>query len=57
MLSKEKLDRLNVLARKAKNKTLTEEEVIEQQGLRQEYLKNFREGFKKQLESIEFVDE
>ncbi len=56
MLSKEKLDRLNFLARKAKDKGLSEQEKKEQQELRQEYLKNFRESFRKQLDSIEIVD-
>ena len=56
MLSKEKLDRLNFLARKAKNGELTDEEKIEQQSLRQEYLKNFRKSFRQQLDSIEIVD-
>ena len=56
MLSKDKLDRLNFLARKAKNSGLTDEEKIEQQSLRQEYLKNFRKSFRQQLDSIEIVD-
>lgn len=57
MLSKEKLDRLNLLARRAKNEGLTKEEKKEQQELRQEYLKNFRKSFRSQLENIEIVDE
>ena len=56
MLSKEKLDRINYLARKSKNEGLTVEEKNEQKVLREEYLKVFRENFKKQLENIEFVD-
>ncbi len=57
MLSKEKLDRLNFLARKGKNEGLTKEEKNEQQVLRQEYLENFRKSFRSQLESIEIVDD
>ncbi len=57
MLSKEKIQRLNFLARKSKKTGLSEVEKSEQAELRQEYLKNFRDNFKKQLECIEFVDE
>ena len=57
MLEKEKLDRLNLLAKKAKHEGLTEEESKERDILRQEYLKNFRSAFRQKLESIEFVDE
>jgi uncharacterized protein YnzC (UPF0291/DUF896 family) len=56
MLSKEKLDRINVLANKKKNESLTDAEKIEQQELRAEYLKNFKESFKRQLDNIEIVD-
>lgn len=59
MLAKEKLDRINLLAKKAKNGGLTEAEKLEQKLLREEYLEAFRENFKKQLDNIEvrFVDE
>lgn len=57
MLSKEKLDRINYLARKSKKEGLTEEEKKEQKVLREEYLKKFRENFRKQLDSIKFVEE
>ncbi|MCH4890742.1 DUF896 domain-containing protein [Acidaminobacter sp. JC074] len=56
MLSKEKLDRINFLANKKKKEGLTEAETIEQQELRQEYLKNFRKSFRNQLDNIEIVD-
>lgn len=56
MLSKEKLDRINFLAKKSKEVGLTVEEQEEQKILRQEYLSAFRENFKKQLESIEIID-
>ena len=56
MLSKEKLDRINFLANKKKTEGLTEVESVEQQELRQEYLKNFRSSFKNQLDNIEIVD-
>jgi uncharacterized protein YnzC (UPF0291/DUF896 family) len=56
MLPVEKMDRLNALARKMKQEGLTPEEKLEQAELREEYLKVFREGFKRQLDSIEIVD-
>ena len=57
MLGKEKLGRLNELAKKAKNEGLSAEETIERDTLRQEYLKNFRTSFRQKLDNIEFVDE
>lgn len=57
MLSKEKLNRINYLARKSKIEGLTEEEKKEQKTLREEYLKIFRENFRRQLNSIKFVEE
>lgn len=56
MLSKDKIDRINELARKSKVVGLSEEEKIEQNNLRQEYLAKFRESFRAQLENIEIVD-
>lgn len=57
MISKEKLARINFLAKKSKEIGLTEEEKEEQKALRKEYLSVFRENFKRQLESIEIVDD
>lgn len=57
MLGKEKLDRLNLLAKKAKSEGLSTEETKERDVLRKEYLKNFRSAFRQKLENIEFVDE
>ncbi|MCG8540610.1 MAG: DUF896 domain-containing protein [Clostridia bacterium] len=56
MLGKEKLDRINYLARKAKSEGLTNLEKQEQKKLREEYLNVFRKNFKKQLECIEIRD-
>lgn len=53
MLSKEKLDRINYLAKKAKTNGLTELEKKEQKELREEYLKAFRKNFRSQLDCIE----
>ena len=56
MFEQSKLDRINELARKSKTCELSCEEKQEQDELRKEYLKNFRERFKKQLDNIEVVD-
>ena len=57
MLSKDKMDRINHLARKSKSEDLTEDEKQEQQVLRQEYLEKFRENFKGHLKRIKFVED
>ncbi|MBE5790743.1 MAG: DUF896 domain-containing protein [Clostridiales bacterium] len=54
---KEKLDRINFLAKKSKAEGLTPEEIQEQAALRKEYLEEFRRGFRAQLENIVIVDE
>ena len=46
-----------VLAKKKKEGTITPEELKEQDKLRKEYIKLFREGFKSQLKAIKVVDE
>lgn len=56
MVSKEKLERINFLAKKAKSEGLTEAEKNEQGILRKEYLTSFRSTFRRQLDSIEIVD-
>ena len=55
MLSKEKIDRINILSKKSKNEGLTELEKKEQEKLRKEYLDNFRKDFKQKLDNIELV--
>lgn len=57
MISQERLERINFLAKKAKNEGLTEEEKVEQGDLRKEYLANFRNNFRKQLDNIKFVED
>ncbi|WP_112180980.1 MULTISPECIES: DUF896 domain-containing protein [Paraliobacillus] len=56
MLAKDKLDRINMLAKKAKQEGLTSEEKEEQQKLRQEYLKNVRQSFKNEFKGMKIID-
>lgn len=51
MLSKEKIDRINELARKSRTTGLTELEAIEQGELRKEYLESWRAGVKATLDN------
>ncbi|MGR3741681.1 DUF896 domain-containing protein [Companilactobacillus sp. DQM5] len=54
--NKELTARINELAKKAKEGQLTEEETIERKKLRSEFLKNFRESFKSQVEMMQVFD-
>ena len=56
MLSKDKLERINYLARKAKEEGLSEKEKKEQKELREAYLKNVRSSFKNQFKTMKVVD-
>ena len=56
LISKEKLMRINELSKKSKGAGLTKEEIIEQQKLREEYLKNFRKSFKDTLHNVSVFD-
>ncbi|GAB3796868.1 DUF896 domain-containing protein [Virgibacillus kimchii] len=56
MLSKDKLERINYLAKKAKEEGLTEKEKQEQKELREAYLKNVRSSFKNQFKTMKVVD-
>ena len=55
MITQEKINRINELARKAKTVGLTQEEAIEQKALRAEYVKAFRSSLESQLESTIIV--
>ncbi len=57
MEEQEKLvNEINMLAKKAKEGKLTAEEKIQQEKLRKQYLANFREGFKSQIEMMQVFD-
>lgn len=56
MLPKDKLDRINVLAKKAKESGLTDVEAKEQSALRREYLETFRSSMFNTLKGVTIVD-
>lgn len=56
MLPDNLLDRINELAKKKKSEGLTESEQQEQQKLREEYIKLFRNQMEEQLATIKVVD-
>jgi uncharacterized protein YnzC (UPF0291/DUF896 family) len=56
MISKEKLARINQLAKKAKESGLTEIEAKEQSKLRGEYLQGFRSSMLNTLKSVTVID-
>lgn len=51
-MEREKIERINELARKKKTVGLTHDELVEQAALRQEYLRDFRASFDSQLAGI-----
>ena len=56
-MDKIKIDRINELARKAKITGLSDEEKLEQQVLRAEFITEIRADLRATLDSIEIVDE
>ena len=51
-MEKEKIDRINHLARKQREAELTEEEKAEQQALRDEYREGFKKGLAQHLDRV-----
>jgi len=57
-MDQKKIDRINELARKAKSpEGLTEEELLERQVLREEYILSIRKNLEAQLDNTVLVDE
>ena len=55
MITQEKIDRINFIARKSRKEGLTEEEAKEQKALRGEYVAAFRKSLETQLDSTVIV--
>lgn len=57
-MTKEKIERINFLARKQKQEGLTEEEKAEQQSLRAEYIEDYRKSLRGILDNtyIQYPD-
>lgn len=53
----EKIDRINFLSKKSKTTGLTEEEKLEQQKLRQEYIAEWRLGMTQVLDNTYIMDD
>lgn len=56
IMEKDKIDRINALAKKAREGGLTDEEIVERDALRKEYLAAVRKNLRQQLDNIEIVD-
>ena len=56
-MEKAKIDRINALAKKAKEKGLTDDEIVERDALRKEYLAAIRANLRSTLDSIEIKKE
>lgn len=57
MITKEKICRINELAKKSKAEGLSEEELLEQKCLREEYISTMKARTKEQLDRIIIVKE
>jgi uncharacterized protein YnzC (UPF0291/DUF896 family) len=55
MITEEKINRINELAKKSKSVGLTEEEIKERDILRREYIDGFKKNLKGHLETIKVM--
>lgn len=56
-MTQQLLERINFLAKKSKAEGLSEEEKAEQQALRAQYIKEFRQGVTNTLDNTYIMDE
>ena len=56
-MDKAKIDRINELAKKKKQEGLTFEETAEQNELRRQYIEEFKNSLRQQIESIKIIDD
>jgi len=56
-MEKEKINRINELAKKQKEGILTDEEKIEQKKLREEYIEEYKQNLRVQLDNTYILDE
>lgn len=56
MITQEKIDRINLLARKSRSESLTEAEKDEQRKLRAEYIEAFKQSLVSQLENTTIIE-
>ncbi len=56
-MDRQKIERINALARKQRSVGLSDEERLEQKRLRDEYRAEFRRSLAAQLDRIEFIAE
>ena len=56
MIDPKIIDRINELSRISKQRELTENEIQERDDLRKIYIKQFKEGFRQQLDGVKVVD-
>ncbi len=57
MITREMIDRINLLSQKSKQEGLNEEEKLEQQDLRKKYIEYIKGQVRHQLDSIEFIED
>ena len=57
MITKEDIDRINMLSRKAREQELSDEEKVEQLALRRKYIDYIKSQVRVQLDSIEYVED
>ena len=56
-MDKAKIDRINELAKKKRQEGLTFEETAEQNELRRQYIDEFKNSLRQQIESIKIIDD